>query len=192
MHFSNLQGMSLDTTRKPAFPQLLSDVSDPQKYVPIRERYIGHVVDRSCVEEIEELIDNPLEFTYGYEQVSGRSENKNLANQVRIGGVLVLGQSIDAQTRCDHYHGPTDIVAIRFKCCGNWFSCYFCHRELTNHESTVWELSETKTEAIICGSCGARLTISSYLNAEDQCPHCKADFNPGCHLHHHLYFAMKP
>ncbi|MYD79202.1 MAG: hypothetical protein F4X44_01110 [Gammaproteobacteria bacterium] len=109
-----------------------------------------------------------------------------------MGGVLVLGQSIDAQTRCDHYHGPTDIVAIRFKCCGNWFSCYFCHRELTDHESTVWELSETKTEAIICGSCGARLTISSYLNAEDQCPHCKADFNPGCHLHHHLYFAIKP
>ncbi|MCY3884858.1 MAG: CHY zinc finger protein [Gammaproteobacteria bacterium] len=113
-------------------------------------------------------------------------------NQVCIGGVTVNGRGIDAQTRCVHYHGPLDIVGIRFKCCGDWFSCYFCHEELTDHESVMWQFSEGKKKAIICGSCGTRLSIDTYLDGKDQCPHCKAHFNPGCRLHHHLYFELRP
>jgi uncharacterized CHY-type Zn-finger protein len=28
----------------------------------------------------------------------------------------VRGINLDPQTRCEHYHGPTDIIAIKMKC----------------------------------------------------------------------------
>jgi hypothetical protein len=33
----------------------------------------------------------------------------------------VLGLNLDPQTRCDHNHGPTDIIAIKTKCCGEFY-----------------------------------------------------------------------
>ena len=37
--------------------------------------------------------------------------------------VTVLGATVDDQTRCVHYAGPLDIVAIRFHCCGEFYPC---------------------------------------------------------------------
>jgi hypothetical protein len=34
------------------------------------------------------------------------------------------------------------------------------------------------------------LTIRQYLNRQAVCPVCRARFNPGCALHHHLYFEQ--
>ena len=39
----------------------------------------------------------------------------------------VLGVNLDPQTRCEHYHGPTDIIAIKMKCCGRYYACKECH-----------------------------------------------------------------
>jgi uncharacterized CHY-type Zn-finger protein len=105
-----------------------------------------------------------------------------------IHGTEVIGVEIDGETRCAHYHGERDIVAIKFKCCGNWFPCHQCHAELADHSAIVWPQSEFDLPAILCGGCGCRLTIRDYLQGNSSCPRCKSAFNPGCAHHHHLYF----
>ena len=45
-------------------------------------------------------------------------------------------------------------------------------------------------EAILCGACGATLTIRQYMQGDSCCPACGAHFNPGCRSHYHLYFQM--
>ena len=42
---------------------------------------------------------------------------------------------------------------------------------------------------MLCGVCGGELTIAEYLTT-DSCTRCGAAFNPGCHLHTHLYFGV--
>lgn len=100
----------------------------------------------------------------------------------------VKGTNVDAQTRCAHYHKDVDIIAIKFKCCGDWFPCFECHAENTRHAPQVWRLSERAERAILCGGCGRQLTIAEYLNCDSACPNCRAPFNPGCANHYHLYF----
>ncbi len=105
-----------------------------------------------------------------------------------IHGETVIGADVDAQTRCAHYHSPNDIIAIRFKCCGEWFPCYQCHAEYAEHEPQVWSEGEFETPAILCGACGHQSTISEYLSCGSICPNCARRFNPGCAKHYHLYF----
>lgn len=105
-------------------------------------------------------------------------------------GVRVLGIGVDAQTRCAHYHAPWDVVALKFKCCGGWYPCIDCHRAVADHAVAVWPIAERSAQAVLCGVCGARLAIDEYLAAASACPRCGAAFNPGCALHHHLYFEM--
>jgi uncharacterized CHY-type Zn-finger protein len=109
---------------------------------------------------------------------------------LKIYGATVRGVDIDRQTRCAHYHGERDIVAIKFKCCGSWFACLHCHSELAGHAAEVWAKEEAGERAVICGNCGTQLTIREYLNSASACRHCKHQFNPGCATHHHLYFEM--
>lgn len=105
-------------------------------------------------------------------------------------GVHVHGLDVDAQTRCAHYHGATDIVALRFKCCDSWYPCIDCHTALADHVAQIWPMSERDVEAVLCGACGHRLTVTAYLECGSRCPACQASFNPGCRNHHHLYFEM--
>ncbi|HEY6386383.1 MAG TPA: CHY zinc finger protein [Candidatus Acidoferrum sp.] len=42
----------------------------------------------------------------------------------------VLGLNLDPQTRCAHYHGPSDIISIKMKCCGIYYACKDCHEAL--------------------------------------------------------------
>lgn len=102
--------------------------------------------------------------------------------------IKVKGKTIDDQTRCVHYHSPLDIVAIKFKCCGDYYPCYQCHEETTDHKPLVWKKNEWDTGAILCGVCKKELTINQYLSSNDRCPHCRAAFNPKCSNHYHLYF----
>ena len=106
----------------------------------------------------------------------------------RIHGVDVLGVDVDAVTRCGHYAGPTDVIALKFKCCNIWYPCIDCHQAIADHAPNVWGVSERDERAVLCGVCGHRLTITAYLGCDSTCPNCGAAFNPGCAAHHHLYF----
>lgn len=107
-----------------------------------------------------------------------------------IGGVLVEGIEVDPQTRCVHFHGPTDIIAIKFACCGRWFPCYECHAAVATHDVDVWPKEQSEEKAILCGACGGELSIKEYLACGFKCPICLGDFNSGCANHRHLYFEL--
>lgn len=97
------------------------------------------------------------------------------------------GLVVDDQTGCEHYRGPLDVVALQAACCGDWYPCHLCHDESAGHELRPWAKSARGAQAVLCGVCGTRLTIDAYLVAT-RCAQCSAGFNPGCRLHHHLYF----
>ena len=102
---------------------------------------------------------------------------------------IVNGRALDPQTRCGHWRGPLDIIAIRMRCCGAYYACRDCHDALATHPAEVWPLEAFGEPAVLCGACGHELTIADYLACDSRCPRCGAGFNPGCHKHRHLYFA---
>jgi uncharacterized CHY-type Zn-finger protein len=104
--------------------------------------------------------------------------------------IIVKGKTIDDQTRCEHYHSPLDIIAIKFKCCGTYYPCYECHEETSGHPTSVWKKTERSVNAVLCGVCKQELSIEQYFNSNNSCPYCHAAFNPGCSKHYHLYFEV--
>lgn len=102
-------------------------------------------------------------------------------------GPRVLGSPVDEQTRCVHYRTALDVVAIRFRCCDQYYPCHLCHQENAGHEAVQWPVEEHDTAAVLCGVCRSELTIREYMGS-DGCPRCTAPFNPRCALHSHLYF----
>lgn len=100
------------------------------------------------------------------------------------------GRLVDDQTRCVHWNGPTDVIAIRFRCCDRFYACFECHAELETHEAQRWPADEFAADAILCGVCRAELSISAYMQGGNACPSCGAAFNPSCANHHHLYFDV--
>ena len=103
-------------------------------------------------------------------------------------GIRVHGLPTDAETRCVHWSGPSDVIAIRFACCERFYPCHACHGAVADHPPVVWAADRHDEEAVLCGVCGAVHSIRAYLEA-DACPACGVGFNPGCRLHRHLYFA---
>jgi uncharacterized CHY-type Zn-finger protein len=101
----------------------------------------------------------------------------------------VFGLEVDDQSRCAHWRSPVDIVAIRMKCCGDWYACKDCHDALAGHPLEAWPKAEWDTRAVLCGACGTQLAVRQYLDCADACPVCGAEFNPGCRLHRGFYFA---
>lgn len=95
---------------------------------------------------------------------------------------------MDREGRCKHYHSALDIVAIKFKCCNEFYSCIYCHLESENHTPSKWSYSEFHVEAIFCGSCQSKMSISAYLACNYECPNCHSPFNPKCKNHNHFYF----
>jgi uncharacterized CHY-type Zn-finger protein len=100
----------------------------------------------------------------------------------------VRGVDLDAETRCAHWHGPRDVVAIRMRCCGVFYACRECHDALADHPARLWPRAEWDARAILCGVCGGELSVEAYLAGDNRCPACAAPFNPGCKTHLHLYF----
>lgn len=100
----------------------------------------------------------------------------------------IKGKTVDEQTRCVHYHSPLDIIAIKFKCCDQYYPCYQCHEEEAGHSAQVWKKEEWGKLAILCGQCQKELTIHQYMSSGSECLYCKAPFNPNCSRHYHLYF----
>lgn len=111
---------------------------------------------------------------------------------MKIGAFEVQGVRLDAQTRCAHYHSALDIIAIKFPCCGTYYSCRECHEAVADHPAAVWPKDRFDEKAVLCGSCHTRLTITQYLDCGHVCPYCAALFNPGCGQHAHLYFCTGP
>ncbi len=105
-----------------------------------------------------------------------------------VHGIPVYGVEVDASTRCAHYGTERDIVALKFACCGQYYPCHLCHAETAGHAARVWPVGQFGERAVLCGACGAQLTIWQYLGCEAACPACGAAFNPGCTRHRHLYF----
>lgn len=103
---------------------------------------------------------------------------------------MLKGRLTDDQTRCVHYHSALDVIAIKFKCCGDYYPCYECHAEVAGHAAVVWSKEERDEKAILCGVCRKELSINEYFQSNNQCPYCAANFNPGCSRHYHLYFEM--
>lgn len=116
-----------------------------------------------------------------------RANHHQLASQVPE-VPRVLGKTIDQHTRCVHWHGPKDIIAIKFWCCGNYYPCYECHAETSKHPPQVIPASQYHQPAVLCGACNNEFSVDLYLASHYTCPHCQADFNPGCALHANLYF----
>ena len=102
---------------------------------------------------------------------------------------VVRGSMVDEQTRCVHYRSPLDVVAIRFACCDDWYPCLRCHDEAVDHAIRAWPIDARDEHAVLCGECRSTLSIGTYLAAQ-ACPQCAAPFNPGCVLHHPVYFEM--
>jgi uncharacterized CHY-type Zn-finger protein len=103
---------------------------------------------------------------------------------------IIKGALVDEQTRCIHYHSPLDIIAIRFKCCNEYYPCIHCHEEAAGHPVQRWPQSEWNRKAVLCGVCKTELGIQEYFDSNYQCPHCDSAFNPGCRNHNHLYFEV--
>jgi len=101
---------------------------------------------------------------------------------------MVSGVGLDPQTRCTHYHGPLDVIAIKMACCGIFYACRECHDEMAGHAAEVWPIARRGEAAVLCGACGRQMAISDYLRCDNRCRACGAPFNPRCALHHHLYF----
>ncbi len=104
--------------------------------------------------------------------------------------MTVKGKIIDDQTRCVHYHSELDIIAIKFRCCLDYYPCHSCHAETAGHPAVPWGKEERNEKAILCGACKSELTIREYLESGNKCPVCSQLFNPNCSLHYPLYFEM--
>ena len=102
--------------------------------------------------------------------------------------VPLRGVSVDAETRCAHYDGVTDVVALRAGCCGTYHPCYLCHDETEDHPARPWPRARFDEPAVLCGACGTTMTAPAYLGSGHACPACGAAFNPACAAHRDLYF----
>lgn len=102
----------------------------------------------------------------------------------------MCGIDVDAATRCVHYRSARDIVAIRMKCCGDYYVCKDCHEALAGHALLAWPRAEWNRKAVLCGACGREMTIGEYLECGSRCPSCSALFNPECRHHHGSYFEV--
>ncbi|WP_313696210.1 CHY zinc finger protein [Halorarum halobium] len=105
-----------------------------------------------------------------------------------VHGVRVRGVDVDSETRCAHYGTERDVIALRFGCCGEFFPCFECHDAVAEHGSEPWPRDRFDEPAVLCGGCGAELTVEEYRDCDHSCPRCDADFNPGCAEHEDRYF----
>ena len=105
-----------------------------------------------------------------------------------VHGHAVSGVDVGPETRCGHYASERDVIAIRFPCCETYYPCFECHEAVADHDAERWGADGSEEPAVLCGVCGEELTVQEYVDGEDRCPTCEAEFNPGCRRHYHRYF----
>ena len=105
--------------------------------------------------------------------------------------IIVHGTDVNVRTQCAHYHSERDLIAIKFKCCNDFYACIQCHHEAAGHAPEVWPKSEFNAQAVHCGNCQHTFSIASYFDCDNSCPNCQVAFNPGCATHYHLYFEQE-
>ncbi|UIO98819.1 CHY zinc finger protein [Halobaculum sp. CBA1158] len=105
-----------------------------------------------------------------------------------VHGTLVRGVDVDSATRCAHYDGPRDVIALRFGCCESFVPCSACHDAVADHPAEPWPRERFDEPAVLCGGCGERLSVRAYLDCGFACPACGIEFNPGCASHYDRYF----
>ncbi|KAF2489699.1 zinc finger CHY domain-containing protein [Lophium mytilinum] len=117
---------------------------------------------------------------------------------------IIHGISLTPLTQCSHWFSALDIIAIKMKCCNEFYACISCHAALTKHNTEVWKKDERGEKALFCGSCKSVLSIEEYMagdgkceegnekerEVESRCPKCNAGWNPGCKNHWNLYFEI--
>ena len=104
--------------------------------------------------------------------------------------VPLRGVAVGPATRCAHYDGPHDIVAIRLPCCDVYYPCDQCHQATADHDIVRWPRPQFDTPAVLCGHCGTPTTAATYLDTGPSCVHCGAGFNPDCATHRTRYFDI--
>ncbi len=102
--------------------------------------------------------------------------------------IEVQGATVDDETRCEHHDSERDVVAFRFRCCGDWYPCRACHDGFTEHPAETWGPGDLGEHAVLCGACRSTMTIDTYLACGHVCPFCGTGFNPGCQQHWERYF----
>ena len=102
--------------------------------------------------------------------------------------VPLRGVAVDPETRCEHYDDDHDRIAIRFPCCDAYYPCFKCHREVADHDAERIPEAEFEEAGVLCGGCGATLSVRAYLDCGNECPECGTAFNPGCRRHCGRYF----
>ena len=120
--------------------------------------------------------------------MNGALTDGGAESSIPVGSVRVHGLPVDARTRCVHWNGPHDVIAIGFRCCDRIYPCRECHDAVADHPAKLWPPEARDARVILCGECTTLFTIAEYLET-DVCPACGASFNPGCRLHRHLYFG---
>ena len=108
--------------------------------------------------------------------------------QRKVGDYEVRGVNVDSETRCTHYDSDRDVIALRLGCCGVFYPCYRCHEVVADHDSQPWPRDRFDEPSVLCGVCGTALTVTTYLDADHECPSCGVAFNPGCRAHYDRYF----
>lgn len=98
---------------------------------------------------------------------------------------LIFGLQLTTDGRCQHYHGPTDVVANKCARCQQYFACYQCHDAMRTHHFVAMPVTPT-AKVVCCGNCRHELTWSQYQTGT--CPFCQHAFNPRCALHQTIYF----
>ena len=104
--------------------------------------------------------------------------------------IKAYGKLVDEETRCIHYHGKNDIIALQCYKCKKYYACYKCHDGIESHPFSPYPISLSDDFPILCGVCKNLLTYQEYHN-HTNCPYCLSDFNPGCQNHHDYYFKSE-
>lgn len=97
---------------------------------------------------------------------------------------MFYGIKLDDESRCQHYHGPNDVVSLKCATCKQYYACYKCHNSLEDHIFTPSD--ETEPFPVLCGACKKVLSFENYQLG--YCCYCQHEFNPKCKNHATFYF----
>lgn len=95
---------------------------------------------------------------------------------------------IDGEPGCTHWRTARDIVALKCPCHQKFYACLSCHEAEEGAAWVPYPKVQWNDHAILCRACNNTLSINAYRTCNSTCPHCKAEFNPGCATHWDLYF----